>query len=260
MARLNTIGIQFDIAWENPVENYTRLDEHLSGIKDVDLIVLPEMFTTGFSMEPERIAETYHHDMPTLQWMRKHAAQKNTVILGSISCRENDRFFNRCLIVFPEGNHLYYDKVHLFSMGHESHHYSPGDRTLIFEWKGWKIKPLICYDLRFPEHARNEVTENEVAYDLLVYSANWPEVRTHPWSVLLRARAIENQCFLLGINRVGKDDQGISHSGASVILDAKGETIISLSDHEEGILRASLNREDLDDFREKFPVLKDKRQ
>lgn len=256
---LHVTAVQFNITWEQPSSNLSALDKLLEEVTASDLIVLPEMFTTGFSMAPERIAERYDDEMPTLQWMRKHSAAKNAVVMGSISCEDEGAYVNRCLVVFPDGDHLYYDKVYLFSMGSESEHYRAGDKTIIFEWKGWKIKPLVCYDLRFPEHARNEIIDDEYAYDLLIYMANWPSVRIHPWNTLLMARAIENQAYVIGVNRVGEDGSAIAHNGSSAINNFKGEAIATLNDNEEGLIQTQLDLSELRSFREKFPALRDRK-
>jgi predicted amidohydrolase len=259
MKNLNVAAIQFDIAWENPEMNYGKINAILKKIAQADLIILPEMFTTGFSMAPERVAERYHDEMPTLQWMRTHAKKFNAIVMGSVSCEDGGKYFNRCLVVFPEGHHFYYDKNYLFSIGQESEHYTTGQGSIIIEWKGWKIKPLICYDLRFPEHARNEIIDGEYAYDLLIYMANWPSVRMHPWNTLLMARAIENQAYVIGVNRVGDDGNAITHNGSSGIYDFKGESLASLMENEEGVIQKDLNISELKSFREKFPALRDKR-
>jgi predicted amidohydrolase len=259
MKNLNVAAIQFDIAWENPQINYDKIDALLKHIQQADLIILPEMFTTGFSMAPERIAENYHDEMSTLQWMRAHAKKFNAVVMGSVSCEDGGKYFNRCLVVFPEGQHFYYDKNYLFSIGQESEHYTAGQGSIIIEWKGWKIKPLVCYDLRFPEHARNEIIDGEYAYDLLIYMANWPSVRMHPWNTLLMARAIENQAYVIGVNRTGDDDSAVAHNGSSGIYDFKGESLASLMENEEGVIQKDLNISELKSFREKFPALRDKK-
>jgi predicted amidohydrolase len=259
MNSLLTAAVQFDISWENPEENYAKIDALLKHIEKADLIILPEMFTTGFSMAPERVAERYHDEMPTLQWMRAHSKNFNAVVMGSVSCEDGGKYFNRCLVVFPEGQHFYYDKNYLFSIGKESEHYTAGQGSIIIEWKGWKIKPLVCYDLRFPEHARNEIIGGEYAYDLLIYMANWPNVRMHPWNTLLMARAIENQSYTIGVNRVGEDASAIAHNGSSGIYNFKGESMASLKENEEGVIQAELDLAELRSFREKFPALRDKR-
>jgi predicted amidohydrolase len=259
MNNLQVAAIQFDISWENPQENYRKIDLLLESIEHVDLIILPEMFTTGFSMAPERVAERYHYEMPTLQWLRAHAKAFNAVVIGSISCEDGGKFYNRCLAVFPEGHHFYYDKNYLFSIGQESEHYTAGQGSIIFEWKGWKIKPLVCYDLRFPEHARNEIIDDEYAYDLLIYMANWPSVRIHPWNTLLMARAIENQAYVVGVNRVGDDGSAIAHNGSSAVNNFKGEAIATLNDNEEGLIQTQLDLSELRSFREKFPALRDRK-
>lgn len=253
---MNVHAVQFDIAWENPEANQKKIEKLLSSVERSDFIILPEMFTTGFSMRPEIVAESYSDQMPALQWMLKMAKEKNAAIAGSVSTKDGDRFYNRCFIAFPNGEHVFYDKINLFSIGKESMHYFPGDKEIIFEWRGWNIKPQICFDLRFPENARNTIIEGEVQYDLLFYVANWPEVREFPWSTLLKARAIENQAYTIGVNRVGSDGVGIAHNGASVILNYKGEPLKSLSPNEEGVLHYALDKGALETFRKDFPVLK----
>ncbi len=253
---MNIHAVQFDIQWEEPEVNRMKIRSMLNDISDSDLIVLPEMFTTGFSMRPEVVAESYTPEMPTLLWMLEISKEKNAAIIGSVSTKDGDEYYNRCLIAFPNGEHLYYDKINLFSIGKESEHYKAGDKELVFEWRGWKIKPQICFDLRFPENARNSILEGEVSYDVLLYVANWPSVRAFPWSTLLKARAIENQAYTIGVNRVGSDREGIEHSGDSVILNFKGEALRELPSHQEGILHCFLNPEELHEFRKKFPVLR----
>lgn len=253
---MNIHAVQFDIQWEDPEFNRMKIRSMLEKIITSDLIVLPEMFTTGFSMRPSVVAESYTPEMPTLLWMLELSKEKNAAIIGSISTKDGSEYYNRCIIAFPNGEHLYYDKINLFSIGKESNHYVAGDKELIFEWRGWKIKPQICFDLRFPENARNLLIDGEACYDLLVYVANWPAVRAFPWSTLLKARAIENQAYTLGVNRVGKDGEGIEHSGDSVILNFKGEGVQDLSPYQEGILHGVLHKEELQEFRQKFPVLR----
>ena len=255
MSNLRIAAVQFDIVWENRSANFFRLDELLQDLTNLDVIVLPEMFTTGFSMRPEVVAEKHHDEMETLQWMRYHASRLGALVMGTVSVAHNDAFKNRMYCVFPDGKYEYYDKANLFKMGEENNHYTKGNDRLIFEWRGWRIAPLICYDLRFPEWARNGMTDQKANYDLLIYSANWPEVRRHPWRTLLQARAIENQAYVVGANRVGDDDQRIYHSGDSLIIDPRGRIMQDGAGGQESILIETLDYSALQDFRSKFPVL-----
>jgi omega-amidase len=255
---LNICLVQQAIEWENPKANYSILDNIFLGVDpSTDVIVLPEMFTTGFSMEPQRIAEAMSDEMPTLQWMRKWTKQLDTCITGSVSISENGQYFNRLLWVFPEGNFLTYDKRHTFTFAGEDKVYQRGKTDQIIEWRGWRIKPLICYDLRFPIWSKNRMTADQADYDLLIYVANWPAVRRDPWNKLLPARAIENQCYLAAANRLGLDGNGLEYAGDSAILDPRGATVAEIENSNPFILSAKLDASSLLDFREKFPVLKD---
>lgn len=250
--------VQQDIAWENPEANRARLDAILKTQQQpVDLIVLPEMFTTGFSMEPQRIAEPMADDMPTLMWMRKWASELNACIAGSVSVSDNNQYYNRLLWVFPDGHHVHYDKRHTFTFAGEDKVYARGQSAMVIEWQGWRIKPLICYDLRFPVWSKNRIHDQQAEYDLLIYVANWPGVRREPWSKLLPARAIENQCYLGAVNRAGTDGNGHEYTGDSVILDARGNELAAIEAGQAGVLHATLDASSLLDFREKFPVLFD---
>ena len=240
--------IQSDLHWQNPAANRAMFEEKIWQIdQPTDLIVLPEMFTTGFSMEAQKLAERM--DLATHKWMQQMAAQTKAANVGSFICVDQGRYFIRLLWVEPDGSFDYYDKRHLFRMAKEHHHYAPGERLVIKEWRGWKILPLICYDLRFPVWSRNV----DQAYDLAIYIANWPEVRRAPWSTLLKARAIENLSYVVGVNRVGKDGNDIPYSGDSAIIDFKGETIFENA-HEEVIHTTSLDKTALEQFRSKFPA------
>jgi len=255
---LNISLIQTTLEWENPAANrlhFARLLESLSP-GSTDIVMLPEVFTTGFSMSPERIAEPFSDTMDTLQWMRVWAAQLDVVITGSIAVKDGNRFFNRLLWVRPDGTYAAYDKRHLFQMAGEHHHYTSGKKLLIEEWQGWKICPLICYDLRFPVWGRNRMTSDGPMYDVLLYVANWPEPRREPWMKLALARAIENQCYTAAVNRIGKDGNGLEYSGDSAVIDARGNYILPPA-NDERIITAELSASDLQDFRMKFPVLKD---
>ncbi|MCH4897146.1 amidohydrolase [Marinilabiliaceae bacterium JC040] len=242
--------IQTDIVWEDVDKNLNILSNKFSSIEqDVDLIILPEMFASGFTMQGKEEISKRYSDI--LKWMQEQACKNNTCIIGSTIYKTDDKFFNRLLIVNSESVE-FYDKHHLFTMGEESNHFTAGNKICQFEIKGWKIRPLICYDLRFPIWARN----ND-GYDLLTYSANWPASRKYPWSTLLKARAIENQAYVAGVNCVGEDGNKLKYSGNSVIIDYQGKEINKCQDFEEGIIISELSKIDLDKQRQAFPVLKD---
>ncbi len=260
MNDLRVCAIQADLVWENPTENYVRLASLFPQKNEADVIVLPEMFTTGFSMVPEQIAEQHSLSMETLEWMKKHATELDAAITGSVSVKDGGRYFNRLYWVEPDGTVKWYDKNHLFSFAGEDEHYTAGKGRMIVAWRGWKILPLVCYDLRFPELARNGSSNGTAEYDLCIYVANWPSVRSAPWSALLVARAIENQCYLIGCNRVGLDGKDISYSGDSVILNSRGESVAVAEPGKVELIRASLNKQELLDFRSKFPVLEDQKK
>lgn len=243
--------IQTDIIWEDAEKNRNNFEEKINTIaSDVDLIVLPEMFTTGFSMHPEAIAETMEGD--SISWLKTLAKSKNTAITGSLVIKENNNFYNRLVFVFPSGEIQYYDKRHLFSLAGEEKVYTPGIQKLIIEYKGWKICPLICYDLRFPVFSRN--TEE---YDLLLYVASWPTPRINAWDALLKARAIENMCYTIGVNRIGEDGNKYPYSGHSQVIDFLGNTIIGPLE-EETIFIAELDKLSLLETRKKLDFLNDR--
>ncbi|MGZ3900264.1 MAG: amidohydrolase [Bacteroidia bacterium] len=249
--------IQTHLHWEDREKNIEHFDSLISSIKDeTDLIVLPEMFTTGFTMNPETWAEP--SDGPTLKWLKGKAEEKKAVITGSVSVKEKDNYFNRLFWVEPTGTAKYYNKRHLFRMGKEEQHYTPGDKKIITQISDWKICPLVCYDLRFPVWSRNQFKKtsytSEAEYDVLVYVANWPEVRSYPWKQLLIARAIENQCYVIGVNRIGKDGNGFEHSGDSVAINPRGEVICALKPNEESVTTITLDKNYLEEFRKIFPV------
>lgn len=224
-----------------------------------DVVVLPEMFTTGFSMSASVVAEEHSDTMQTLVWMRGEAARLNAAITGSVAVRDGEQCYNRLYWVEPNGKTQFYDKRHLFTFAGEHREYTPGARRVVVEWRGWKILLQICYDLRFPESARNGIAAENPMYDALIYVANWPEVRRDPWSTLLKARAIENQCYVLGVNRVGTDGNGHVYSGDSAIHGPKGELISTALAGETAVISARLSAVELADFRSKFPVLHDRR-
>ena len=242
--------IQSDILWENIDGNLSQFEQKISLIDDVDLIVLPEMFTTGFSMNSKELAETSNGK--TMQWLRKISAEKNSDIVCSFITKDAGKFYNRLVWMKIDGSFEYYDKRHLFRMSDEHEHFSQGDKRIVVEIKGWRICPLICYDLRFPVWSRNN--EN---FDALIYVANWPESRREPWQILLKARAIENQVYVVGVNRLGTDGHGTKFAGDSVVIDAKGKQISKTRAYEESVETVILSRKELDDFRQKFPVALD---
>ncbi len=240
--------IQSDLVWENKKQNLLAFEERiLSATTETDLFILPEMFTTGFSMTPELWAEP--HLGETFTKMRTWAQTTKAAILGSIIVKSNQQFFNRAYFIFPDGTHQYYDKKHLFRMAKEDEYYTPGIERVLVEYKGWRIFPLICYDLRFPVWSRNDLD-----YDLLIYLANWPERRSSAWKTLLKARAIENLSYVAGVNRIGNDGNGIEHSGNSALIDFKGEELSQIEPFKNVSESIILNKEDLQQFRKKFPA------
>jgi omega-amidase len=251
MSNLRVSLIQSPLYWENPALNrqmFAWKIRDLSG--EADLIVLPEMFTSGFTMHPAKVAET--SGGPTSEWLLELSNETGAAITGSVAIREGDHFYNRLLWAEPDGRLLQYDKKHLFSLAGEDQHYAPGKDLLILEWKGWTICPLICYDLRFPVWSRNTH-----GYGLLLYVANWPEPRRRHWQHLLSARAIENQACVLGVNRVGRDDNGHLYAGDSAIINHQGEILVRAS-HVETVLSAVLDLETLQQDRERLPFLHDR--
>lgn len=250
--------VQTHLYWEDRNKNLAHFDTLLNSLKEeTDLIVLPEMFTTGFSMNPERVAELWNGE--SLAWLKEKAKQKNAVLTGSVAVEENGNYYNRLFWVRPDGTFETYDKRHLFRMAKEDAHYSAGSKKIITGLNGWKICPLVCYDLRFPVWSRNHFTKTsekscDAEYDVLIYVANWPEVRNYPWKQLLIARAIENQCYVVGVNRIGKDGNDFSHSGDSVVINPRGEIISKTAAHAESIETVELKMDYLTEFRKLFPV------
>jgi predicted amidohydrolase len=243
--------VQADLAWHDAAancRNFERLLAPLAG--QTDLIVLPEMFTTGFTMEPENAAEPAGG--PSVEWMRRMAAQLGAVVTGSIATREGGKYFNRLTWMRPDGSSAAYDKRHLFRMAHEDEHYASGAMQLVVEIDGWKVRPLVCYDLRFPVWSRNRIG-TAAGYDVLLYVANWPERRRLAWQTLLRARAIENLCYCIGVNRVGRDANDIQYSGDSAAIDFLGQPLGPATEH-EFVATVSLDRAALVAFRNKFPA------
>ena len=249
---LKVAVIQTDLVWENPVQNRSNLSKKFMSIGEaVDLIILPEMFTTGFTMNASAVAETMNGD--TVNWMKFVGAKSDAVIIGSIIVIEDSKYYNRLLVVRPSGDIEHYDKRHTFTLAGEDKVFASGTEKIIVNYKGWKICPLICYDLRFPVWARN--TED---YDVLIYVANWPKPRINAWDTLLKARAIENMSYCIGVNRVGLDDNKNSYSGHSAVYNGFGEQISDLKENEEQIEIVTLSKSNLISMREKLKFLDDK--
>ena len=243
--------IQTSLIWENPIENRSHLAQKITGfMEDVDLIVLPEMFSSGFTMNPKNVAETMKGE--TVSWLQHMAKAKNCAITGSLVIEEKGNFYNRLVFVFPNGEIQHYDKRHLFTLAGEDKVYTAGTQKLIVEYKGFKICPLICYDLRFPVFSRN-VEE----YDVLIYVANWPKPRINAWDILLKARAVENMCFTIGVNRIGTDANNLEYVGHSQAIDYFGNNMQEL--HEtDGVFIVTLDKEQLLETRKKLAFLNDR--
>ncbi|MFM7430497.1 MAG: amidohydrolase [Flammeovirgaceae bacterium] len=257
MQDLKVTLIQSDLHWEDPTANLAMFEEKIWQIgQQTDVIVLPEMFTTGFNMHAHRLAEMMN--LRTFKWMRQMADQTGALILGSFIANVHDRHFNRLLWMEPGGNFKTYDKRHLFRMAEEQHVFSSGESLLIGLWKGWRICPLICYDLRFPVWSRNRWNPSlkKLSYDLLIYVANWPQVRANAWEVLLRARAIENLSYVVGVNRVGNDGNGIEYNGQSSVIGFKGDSIFSV-EGAEAVKTIELSANALQAYRDRFPAYLD---
>ncbi|MET4105586.1 amidohydrolase [Hymenobacter sp. UYP22] len=252
MSDLTVSFVQAALQWHDPAANRREMSRHIDEISiPTDLIVLPEMFTTGFSMEAAALAEPMHG--PTLEWMQLVAEARDAVVTGSLIVQDEDRYYNRLLWVRPDGTVSFYNKRHLFTMAGEHHVYTAGTQRLLEEWRGWHICPLVCYDLRFPVWSRNP---QEQPYDLLLYMANWPAARRTAWITLLRARAIENLAYTMGVNCVGVDGNGLAYTGDSALLDMRGEYLVEVGNQETSITR-TLRRDELTAFRERFPALED---
>ncbi|MEM7657859.1 MAG: amidohydrolase [Bacteroidota bacterium] len=253
---LQVAALQMNLDWHLPAANRKRAERMLKGLSaSPDLILLPEMFTTGFTMDAAQHWEEMEGE--TQQWMQKMANKHQALVGGSLIIREGHDYYNRFLFVSPDGLLAEYDKRHLFRMGGEHEAYEAGDSWVWVEYKGWRIVPMVCYDLRFPVWSRNRPQgEEPLAYDLLVYVANWPDKRVRHWETLLTARAIENQSYTIGVNRVGKDGNEIPYSGSSMILDPLGDPM-EYNSGEEVLLEASLDPEALQRYRQGFPIWKD---
>ena len=242
--------VQRELAWEDPADNRSQIEDGLAELSEgSDLIILPEMFTTGFSMNA--VANAEEPGGETEQWLQQLATRKNSAITGSIAVRADGGVYNRMLFVTPEGC-THYDKRHLFSMAGEDRRYQAGSERVIVAWRGWRILLQVCYDLRFPVFSRNRDD-----YDLAVYVANWPDSRRYHWRQLLIARAIENQCLVAGVNRIGSDAKGLNYSGDSLLVDAGGALLTDLED-KKSATTITASGADLLAYREKFPFLKDR--
>jgi predicted amidohydrolase len=247
--QLTVTLVQTELVWESPEENRSHFDQLLRTGLDSDLIVLPEMFATGFSMESATLAESM--DGPTVSWMLNKAATLGTTLCGSLIIEDGGRYFNRFLWVQADGIIQHYDKRHLFRMSTENDHYAAGNEKLVVELLGFRICPQICYDLRFPVWSRND---GEV--DLLLYVANWPQVRREHWIALLKARAIENLCYVVGVNRIGTDGNGIAYSGDSVARDYNGLPMLEMASA-NGLSQVTLDKHSLAEYRHQFPAYLD---
>ena len=252
MKQLKVTIVQSHLHWENPLTNRALFSAKIKEIlEETDLIILPEMFTTGFTMNAAPLAEEIVGT--TLQWMQSAAKEKGCAITGSIIVKENEQFFNRLYFVFPNGTYKQYDKKHTFTLAGEHKTFTAGEERIIVDYEGWKICPLICYDLRFPVWARN--TSN---YDVLIYAANWPKKRVSAWDSLLKARAIENMAYCIGVNRVGLDGNGFEYTGHSAVYDVLGERISSAKFEQEFIETITLSKEHIVSNRKHLQFLEDR--
>lgn len=257
MQDLKITLVQSDLHWEDVEANLAMFEEKIWQIgNSTDVIILPEMFTTGFTMAAPKLAE--HMNMRTFKWMKQMADQTGALILGSYIVTVHERYYNRLLWMEPGGNFKTYDKRHLFRMSNEHKVYTPGESMLIGTWKGWRICPLVCYDLRFPVWSRNrwDRQTNKLSYDLQVYVANWPTARIDAWDTLLKARAIENLSYVAGVNRIGQDENGVEYNGRSSVMSPKGEPIF-ITEGSETSKTIELNAHSLEAFRDRFPAFLD---
>jgi omega-amidase len=258
MSSLTISTIQTSLHWESKAANLDMLSEKIKSLRQkTELIILPEMFSTGFSMNAASLAEKM--DGSSIEWMRSMSAENRVIITGSLIIEEDGNYYNRLVWMLPNGEMGHYDKRHLFAYSKEDQFYKAGQKRLICSVKGWKLNIQVCYDLRFPVWARQasrSTSGQEAEYDILIYVANWPERRSHAWKTLLCARAIENQCYVIGVNRVGKDGNDIYYSGNSLVIDPLGEVLYHMADDED-IFTITLEKEKLDDVRGRFPFLKD---
>ena len=249
--------VQTNLFWEDKEKNLDMLSKKVMNIEgSPQLVILPEMFSTGFSMKPEQFAETM--DGPTVKWMQNLASKKKVILTGSLIIQEDGNYFNRLIWMLPNANYGVYDKRHLFGYAGEDQHYTKGTSRFIASVNGWKVNAQVCYDLRFPVWSRQTPVQagDQAEYDLLIYVANWPDRRVAAWETLLRARAIENQSYVIGVNRVGEDGNGIYHNGYSMLVDPLGEVLYQKKD-EEDVFTTIINKQVVDDTRSRLPFLKD---
>ena len=250
----NTI-VQADLRWEDNKANLEHLDQLLNTVSDTDLVLLPETFNTGFPVDPQRFAETI--EGPTMQWMKQKAQAMHAVVCGTLLLKVDGHYHNSLVWMRPDGTFELYHKRHPFAIGGEKAPIERGTEQLVVELNGWRIKPMICYDIRFPLWARNHYQNGVYDYDLGLYLANFPESRIEVWNTLLKARAIENQTYYIGVNRIGDDPEGVHYNGKSQMINARGEILCLAEPDQETVLSFTLDYEALQHFREKFPVGKD---
>jgi predicted amidohydrolase len=256
MQDLNVTLIQVDQVWEDKQANFSKYEAFFSQLNETDLVILPEMFHTGFSMSVDVLAEEWE-DSEGLDFLKNWSSKLDCAFYTSLIIQEEQKFFNRGVFVSPDGKVNYYDKRKSFGLGGEDKFYTAGAKEVIVDWKGWKINLQICYDLRFPELIRNRLIDTNPAYDVLVYVANWPEKRIAHWETLLNARAIENQCYVLGVNRVGIDGKDLVYNGGSKAITSLGETKGAFSQNQEGFIQVNLDKTVLENTRLQLPFLKD---
>lgn len=256
MQDLKVTLIQIDQIWEDKEANFKKYEAFFSQLNETDLVILPEMFHTGFSMSVDLLAEDWENS-EGLDFLKKWAKQLSAAFYTSLIIREKGKYYNRGVFVYPDGNVQHYDKRKSFGLGGEDKFYSAGNNEVIVEWRGWKINLQICYDLRFPELVRNRIEYDSAAHDLIIYVANWPEKRIAHWDTLLQARAIENQGYVVGVNRVGLDGNKLNYNGGSVAVSPLGEKLIAFADYKEECKFITLSRKDLSETRTQLPFLKD---
>jgi len=248
---LNIVAIQANLTWVNPEKNRLYFEQVINKLtSNTNLVVLPEMFSTGFTMKPSSVSETMNGT--TVSWMINMAKTYDIGIIGSMVIQENNQYFNRAIFVHPSGHLEIYDKRHLFSLAGEDRQYTPGTNRIVIQFKGWRICPFICYDLRFPVWSRN--TDN---YDVLLFMANWPIPRIDAWDTLLKARAIENMSYCIGVNRIGEDENGYQYNGHTSAYNFLGEKVASTAEGKEDVLHCEISKTKLDEFRQKLNFLKD---
>jgi len=250
MTQLNVKTIQTDLIWQDAAANQQRFEQLVEDAADADIIVLPEMFLTGFTMQPESLAEA--QTGAQVKWLLDLAQRTDTALCGSLIIESEEGYRNRFLFVTPDGRITRYDKRHLFRMGNENEHYASGTERVVVHYRGWRILPIICYDLRFPVWCRNQ---ND--YDLLLCVANWPAPRRQHWRVLLQARAVENQAYVIGVNRIGRDGKGLEYAGDSMVVSYNGDLLVDSTPNEPYVGNAHLNLDELMQFRENFPAWAD---